>query len=690
MTGKPEDAAELAGAAVTPGFYLRDEDMMYGPVSREDPQQPAPAAPMEALFCTVDCPDGQSRDFLCVKAEYDARPRQEPVLRMPRRKEPAAEAPQAQPAAPTQEAQEASARAAEAAPAPQAVPAPTAEAPAAAPEKPAEEAKPAAEAAPETDKPAGPASAQPEDAPLAVGQPLKILDDSRTYEETINSLNAPVSGQANLLNRNAASEPVFAAPKPAPQPTKLGGTPLQRGDARSVTPQPRNRVQETVYNQVKVSKNEPPADSLPQGARMRAVDNPVEAAEHAMRRAWQVKDARDRVLEILLSLDGVEPALERRISRRIGVTDLQKAIQEHISALEGERIRVLVELNRARDDQENYQKETIASARQKTQSELADLEEKKQSLERNVVLVKEELNQLTAQREELCGRIARLKQEALPETVARMLADSAMAVAVPEEPLRLIPVSGTQADAEALLSRVAKACRACGLAYDRNHALAALLCLGLGGRLGFSGPAPAGQATLLRNIAAVMGWESSFAIQEDRDQRPMTAAAPVDGTPAVLVSRMPLCGASARFTRVILSDKAGNQASASGYAMDQWPVVPLDIRTHVPEYREAGVVPVSAQSLTALLDAGEVESADIDAVLAPVLTLVPPLSGAAMKNLRRFVRSAASLMEGGLAVACDWAIQLWVLPSLERIIIDQEKVRLALTEYPLSTARLKG
>lgn len=100
FAGKAEDAAALAAAAVTPTFFIRDEETVYGPVSRENPVVPDVSAPMEALYCSVSCPDGKNRDFLCVQAEYDARPKQEPVLRMPRKRDQQPETPAEAPAQP--------------------------------------------------------------------------------------------------------------------------------------------------------------------------------------------------------------------------------------------------------------------------------------------------------------------------------------------------------------------------------------------------------------------------------------------------------------------------------------------------------------------------------------------------------------------------------------------------------------
>lgn len=519
-----------------------------------------------------------------------------------------------------------------------------------------------------------------EDEPLKVGQPLQILDANHTFEETLDRLNAPVSGQANLLSTGNTMQ---AAPVvPAQNPTRLGGTPLAKGPAQSITAQPRNKTQEAVYNQVRVVRNEPPALDLPRNAQLKPADNPVEAAEQALRRAWSVADARDRVLESFLAMDGVEPVLERRVSRKIGITDLQNAIHAHISTLEAERIRVLVDLDKAKANLDEYQQSVIAAARKKTVNELNALDEKKQALEANIAALKDELNALVAEHEVLLKKVTALQKDTIPEAVARVLAENMPGIPTAEEPLRLVPVSGEALDAEGLLVRISKACKGSGVPYNRNHALAGLLAMAVSGRVGVTGPAPAAQVTFMRNLAAMMGWENSFAVQES-GQRPMISAAPVDSTPAVLVSAMPNYAFSPRFTRIILSPAAFTQANSNAYCMNQWPVLPLELRNYVPVYRENGVKPVSMESIRKLTEAGELADAEIAKALAPVLALTAPLSGEAMKALYSFIRSGASLMEGGLAAACDWGIRLWILPSLDAKARASEQVKLALTEYPM-------
>ena len=82
--------------------------------------------------------------------------------------------------------------------------------------------------------------------------------------------------------------------------------------------------------------------------------------------------------------------------------------------------------------------------------------------------------------------------------------------------------------------------------------------------------------------------------------------------------------------------------------------------------------------------------AEIDQALQGVLAQIAPLSGAAGREMHRFVSACAALMEGGLPAACDWAILLWVLPAMERSAKAVAAMRPLLEEYPLSLARLQA
>lgn len=66
LDGTAEQASELAKQAITPLFYLRDGDTLYGPVNRDQVKEVTPAAPAEGTLYTLECPDGVTRTLFCL------------------------------------------------------------------------------------------------------------------------------------------------------------------------------------------------------------------------------------------------------------------------------------------------------------------------------------------------------------------------------------------------------------------------------------------------------------------------------------------------------------------------------------------------------------------------------------------------------------------------------------------------
>ena len=71
-----------------------------------------------------------------------------------------------------------------------------------------------------------------------------------------------------------------------------------------------------------------------------------------------------------------------------------------------------------------------------------------------------------------------------------------------------------------------------------------------------------------------------------------------------------------------------------------------------------------------------------------MLSAAIPLNSTAHKELYRFISVCAGLMEGGLPVAADWGILLWIVPALERGSRHYAAVKAVLDEYPLSLSML--
>ena len=231
VDGTAEGFREAAEKAVTPCFFIRESDTLYGPVRKEVPEKPEPAQEAAGTLFEMPCPDGKTRLILCIE---DA---PAPVVRQPMQRS------AVKPFTPPVKPQEEPVAAEPAAPAAVAIAESPAEAPdAIQPEAPAEQ--PAAPA----EKPAEPAE-KADDAPLPIGQRLEILDKNKGFEETLQALDKPLSQSANLL-RQRESRPVRPQPLAASKPGQLGGTHLVQTPLRTSTPQPKNRVQEIISGHV--------------------------------------------------------------------------------------------------------------------------------------------------------------------------------------------------------------------------------------------------------------------------------------------------------------------------------------------------------------------------------------------------------------------------------------------------------
>lgn len=641
VEGTAEEYAAACEKAITPCFYIREGDTLYGPVRREVPGKPEPAQEAAGTLFELPCPDGVTRLILCMNDE--------PAAEAPA---PVAEAVQAQPA--PQIAPEAQ----EPAPAVEA-----AEAPAAAPEAPAE------------------------DAALPIGQSLQILDHTKDFEETLQTLDKPVSKDANLLRQPTPKPAAPIAPSPV-KPGELNGTPLIRTPLKTSTPQPKNRVQEVVASQLTIGKYEPPTQNLPAGTAMRDVANPVEAACASFRQAWNASDAHGQLLDCILSLDGVRSKLEPRLCSGSGETIMQHVLQSRLQDLEAERLTALCELDRAHRDVDAYKDELLSGMKGRVHRETSQLEADKAACAQRVEALKNEINALSAQRDALIARVDELQNAAGPAAIAKLLTDAQMVAPTAGTPLRMSPAAGTAVAADALIERLMNACADSGVAVGRNQAIAILVLLALCPRFGLVTPTPAPVATLVRNIVSAFGWSSSYAHQIAPEQKPVVALRPVDSTPAVLMTSLPNYAPIPGVSKVMLSRIAANLTRNVAYDASQWPVLMLPALPFVEEKPAKEVAPVSAASLTALLEKRCAENEEITAVLGPVLKAASPLSGAARREMFQFISVCAGLMEGGLPVAVDWAILLWILPAIDRSSRNYQAVKALLDEYPLSLAAM--
>lgn len=476
-------------------------------------------------------------------------------------------------------------------------------------------------------------------------------------------------------------------PVPTAPGEPLTGTPLVRTPLRVSTQQAKNRTQEVVSNQWSVGKYEPPAANLPNGTRMRHVENPVESACAALRDAWNATGSHDQLTDFILSLDGIRSTLEKKLCNG-GVTIMQRVLRDRLQDLEAERLTALCELDKARKDVDAYKQDLLNGMASRIRRETERLTADKAAEQTHLDALKAEVNALTVQRDALLGKVNELQSDQLPEAVAKVMAQLQMTAPVNGIPLRMSPVSGVSVDKESLISRVMDACAASGVQVERNAAIALLVLMGVTARIGLSCATPAPLSSLVKNIMVRLGWQSSFAHQIAAEQRPMCGLRPVDATPAVLMTSLPNYAPRTDVTKLLLSRSVTNLVRNAAYDANPWPILSVPALPYVPELQEDDGDPVSAASIAALVSERCATDAEIAQVLDPVLNAAAPLSSAARKEMNHFIAVCAGVMEGGLPAAVDWAIQLWVVPGVERGSKQHNAVKALLDEYPLSLSKL--
>ncbi len=669
IDGKAENFAEAAAQAITPLFYLRDEDTLYGPVCRKEAALPDTAKEAAGILISLSCPDGENRLMLCMA---DA-----PVIPVPIQENAAAQLTPEETAEPLLQTEAPSTPREEVS-----VPTEGIAAPSEVPTCVSEESAALPEPKDETVSADAPKHAASPAAPLPIGERLEILDQQDSHEEALEKLNAPVSNDANLLQ--VSSPPAPPAPSPTPN---LTGTPLVRTPLRLADPPARNRTQEVIRTQVSVGKYEPPANSLPDHIPMRDVVNPVESALTQLRAAWADSDTHRQLAEQILALDGARVLIERTLCAGKTETILQRVLRDQLQDLEAERLTALCELDRARRDTDAYRQELLRTMSKRLTQELDEQENRKQQLIAEVAEYKREIQQLTSQQEALEARVNELQSSILPEATARWMTDLQMLTPAMGIPLRMHPVSGQNVETEGLIKRLVAAGAASGIDISRNAAIALLVLFAISPRIGVSCATPSPFTTLMYNIMSAFGWSTGYVHQVSVEQRPVCGVRPMDATPAILMTSLPNYAHISGVRKLCLSRTTSGLTRNAAYDAEPWPILMLPTLPLIPEVKGEGK-PVSMASLKGLLRNRVLSDADVDAVLSPVLESALPISASVRRNISTFTAVCAELMEGGLPVAADWAILLWITPMLEKGSKYYTAVKSNLDQYPLSLAKL--
>ena len=469
--------------------------------------------------------------------------------------------------------------------------------------------------------------------PLPIGQNLEILDQTKSFEETIEALSQPLSEKANLIaGRQESLKPDLPEGEGK---RKLAGTPLVRTNFRASEPPLRNRVQEFISGRAIAVRNaEPPAPPVPFARDLPTVENPVEIAEAAFRTAWQNNGARSALAHFVLSLEGMKAALDN-VAGSNNSTALASAMGHHLENLEVERLRLLIELDHAREDLAAFRAKAIDEATQKARREIDRLRQDRDSLQSVVEKLRSEANALLADRQNAGAQI------------------------------------GVSQNGQEILHRVEAAFGAEGLPYHREHAAAWLALMTRPGVVGILCHDIEAATSFVEKHASMLGWPcTTVPVSSPADALP-------DATPVIRLSLEPDVRAAANERVIVVVP------GREGLEGTEIPVMPVgNARYTIPA--ETNGPFVGQASLQAIIDEAPITAEEARNVLAPVFAACG-LADAMLDQAADFASVAAGLLEGGMIAACDWALALWVAPRIPEGD-GREAILNLLEEYPRTRA----
>jgi len=314
---------------------------------------------------------------------------------------------------------------------------------------------------------------------------------------------------------------------------------------------------------------------------------------------------------------------------------LASAMRHHLENLEVERLRLLIELDHAREDISAFRAKVIDEATQKT---------------------RRELDRLRKDRDTLMSTVEGLKAEANTLLVSQK--DAGVHI-------------GVSLNGQEILNRVEAAFGAEGLPYHREHAAAWLALMARPGTVGILCHDVEAATRYVEKHAAILGWPC--------------AAVPVSSPVETLPDATPVIRLS-----LDADTRAGDNERVIVVAPDckalagtDMPIMPVSNVRYAAPAEKIGP-PVGKGSLEAILAETPISAAEARTVLAPVFTACG-LPDAMLEKAAAFASVAAGLLDGGMIAACDWALALWVatrVPEGE----SRETVLNLLEEYPRTRA----
>ncbi len=630
-----------AQAPLTAQVLLLSQKVLYGPVDREQLADAAvdalkPYGNDHYLLQTIKLPDGtQHTMYWNPDATQNKRIRKSKAARSAK-EEPVGDActESAAPAVPA----EAAAPLSEAAPAPS-------------PKPPEKHDEPCASAIsePKTETP----TAKPTDAPktpeaLPLGKPLQILDSSLTFSDHLERLNQTVSADANRFD-----EETLALEEEPAEAVKYSGTPLERASVREPVivgrPKPLHYV---VERQIKAAQPQSAADPSGMSA---------EQVLQALFSVWRDPETHEQILRGLSDDEDFSFAFLKTMQTNGRELRILAAAQAQLADIEAERLSLLMQLERLRDDRRKMEKETLQSISEQKKTQLKELETA--------------VSNLQAQKDSLEAATVALSNATQKETEDFVRANTWHGQPYGDAIALLIPTVGVHRTVEELLGLLRTGLTAVGFDISEDDAYQLLIHFALADELCLYGDNEQDALRFCKAFVHSLGLDKVCACApKDSQVRVVDALAEnACRTPIVLITQL-----SARGQRSV-GMKTLMYATVAEYLSGAAPECPACPKMRIPPL--ANALPDNGTAAT-VMPAISMESLDeLQKIVAPLLDEQESwfeelkhqladsdleISDTTLRDMRSFVSAASQKLRGGFISAADAAVCHWVIPLVQR------------------------
>ncbi len=451
------------------------------------------------------------------------------------------------------------------------------------------------------------------------------------------------------LENTIHEETAFRLPEPREMP-KLTGTPIYHVTAKH-TPVRRahNELHAVVGRYAKDCLLEAPGATMNDVSQLQQVESPVDVFKKNLDALWNMPDCREQVVSYLLSQPSAPQALIRSMMNSQDCT-VHAAMNRQLEDLEAERLSLLMQLDKAREDKQQLLKEALDGADKKAKEGIEQLRKEQEDARASMETLAGQQHALLAERQKLLDEL-----EALGGP-GRLLA----------------PGKGEKTMLDDLASRVLNHFSAFGLHMLRDEALHAVILTALFDQIQVCCGPKADAFALCKVLARALGAEYAVNIPH----QPLAYLAGGDG-PALSIEQEGLAE-DAPYLRLIPGQ--GAQPEGKAYALNPWPCLMIKPCSHGTGKELPKEKPFSLPALKAELDSLAAEKLPEEAVTVVNKSCAflqqqgKPLPSCVRSMLMRYLTVAANVLDGGIAMALDLGICSLLVPHLKEQTVDTTSV----------------